>query len=162
MALRYIKISLTIFIALFGLLSAGQNLVNLDAAFFALASVMGMEGHTIYTNHLGPAMASPALVWLGLAGIILGELMVGVLAAKGAWDMWQARAGKGEAFNAAKKFTVMGAGLALVVWFGLFTVIGGAYFLMWQTSLGAGSLANAFQFVGTIGVTLFFIHLKDE
>ncbi len=137
-------------------------MVNLEAAYYFVATVAGMEGHTFYPNSFGPAITSPALVWLVLAGIILGEYLTGFLAAKGAFDMWQARAAKADAFNKSKMFAVLGSGMALIVWFGLFTVIGGAYFQMWQTEMGQASLEGAFQFVGSAGIVLLFIYMKDD
>ena len=162
MEIRYLKILLVIFVSLIGLLNATQNMVNLDAAYYFVATVAGMEGHTFYPNHLGPGFQNSFLVWAVLAGIILGEYLVGFLAAKGAWDMWQARAEAAAKFQKAKKFAVLGCAMALIVWYGLFTVIGGAYFQMWQTELGLASLEGAFQYAATTGIVLLFIHMKDD
>lgn len=162
MAIRMLKIVLTIFVSLFGFFYATQNMVNLDAAYGVISTVAGMEGHNYYPNAFGPAIASPLLIYLFMAVIIAGEYAIGVLAAKGALDMWKARAAKANAFNAAKKFAILGAGMALVVWYGFFTVIGGAYFQMWQTELGNMSLEGAFQFVGSTGLVLLFINMKDD
>jgi len=162
MAIRMLKIVLTIFVSLLGIFYATQNIVNFDAAYGVISAVASMEGHNYYTNAFGPAITSPLLIYITMALIIAGEYLVGLLAAKGALDMWQARAAKADAFNAAKKFAILGAGMALVIWFGFFTVIGGAYFQMWQTDLGNSSLEGAFQLVGSIGLVLLFINMKDE
>ena len=148
--------------SLVGIFYATQIIVNFDAAYGVISTVASMEGHNYYPNAFGPAITSPFLIYITLALIIAGEYLVGLLAAKGAMDMWQARAAKTEAFNAAKKFAILGAGMALVIWFGFFTVIGGAYFQMWQTDLGNSSLEGAFQLVGSIGLVLLFINMKDE
>ena len=162
MAIRMLKIVLTIFVSLLGIFYATQNMFNIDAAYSVISTVASMEGHNYYSNAFGPAITSPFLIYITLALIIAGEFLVGLLAAKGAMDMWQARAAKADAFNAAKKFAILGAGMALVIWFGFFTVIGGAYFQMWQTDLGNSSLEGAFQLVGSIGLVLLFINMKDE
>lgn len=52
--------------------------------------------------------------------------------------------------------------MAIVVWFGLFMVLAGAYFQMWQTELGAASLAGAFQLVGASGIVLLFVNMADD
>ena len=49
----------------------------------------------------------------------------------------------------------------MVVWFGLFGVIGGAYFQMWQTEIGALSLEGAFQYAGMSGIVLLFVNMAD-
>lgn len=162
MAIRYLKILLTTFIALLGLIYATQNMVNLDAAYGVISTVAGMEGHNYYTNSLGPAITSPFLIWMTIAIIIGSEYLVGLFAAKGAWDLWQARSGTAETFNKAKQFALLGGGMALFVWFGLFGVIGGAYFQMWQTELGQLSLEGAFQYGGASALATLFIYMKDE
>lgn len=162
MAIRYLKILLTVFISLLGLVYATQNMVNLDTVFAVVSTVASMEGHEYYTHSFGPAVTSPVLIWAIIAVIIGSEYLVGIFAAKGAFEMWQARAAKGEKFQKAKNFALLGGGMALFVWFGLFAVIGGAYFQMWQTELGAMSLEGAFQFAGSAGLATLFIHMKDD
>ncbi|MEQ8207691.1 MAG: DUF2165 family protein, partial [Woeseia sp.] len=73
-----------------------------------------------------------------------------------------ARRGDAAAFNGAKTFAIAGCGVALIVWFGLFNVVGGAYFQMWQTQLGAASLAGAFQYSVLNGLVLLIIQSADE
>ena len=57
---------------------------------------------------------------------------------------------------------MLGCGTALVVWFGLFTAIGGAYFQMWQTELGNAALQGAFQFTASIGIVALFVNMADD
>ena len=161
MAIRYVKILLIVFVALMCLLFAIQNLVNLNAAYMFVATAFGMEGHTAYPDSLGPGITSPALIWAALFVIIVLEFAAGLLAGKGAWDMWGARNASGAEFNSAKKFAVLGCGTALVIWFGLFTAIGGTYFQMWQSELGAAALQGAFQFSVSIGIVILFVHMDD-
>jgi len=158
---RYLKIDLAIFMSLFCLFYATQNIVNLQGAYSFVFAVLTMEGHTAYPAHFGPAINSPALIWISLWIIILLEYLAGILALKGAWDMWSARKSSGTDFNAAKNFVMLGAGVALFVWFGLFSAIGGAYFQMWQTELGGAALNGAFQFAVLIGVVALFINMAD-
>lgn len=157
---RYMKIGLAIFVALFCLFYATQNVVNLDAAYYVVNYVLSMEGHEYYPEHFGPPLGG-VLVWAALWVIILLEYAAGVLAGKGAWDLWSARNSPAAEFNACKKWIMAAAGMALVVWFGLFTAIGGAYFQMWQTQTGAQSLAGAFQFVGSIALVALYINIRD-
>lgn len=162
MALRYLKILLAIFISMFGFFYATQNMVNLDVVYAVIADTASMVERPYYPNAFGPPITSPILIYAIITIIIAGEYLVGIFAAKGAFDMWQARNGKGEVFGKAKKFVMLGGGMALVVWYGFFTVIGGAYFQFWQTELGNMSLTGATQYVITTAVVMFFINLKDE
>ena len=161
MALRHVKVALVAFISLLCLLYAGQNVVNLQAAHFFVSTATGMAGHVAYPASLGPGL-SPALAWVALIVIIAGEFAAGLLSARGAWALWSARHAPAESFNAAKRHANLGGGLALLVWFGFFTVLGGAYFQMWQTELGGGSLNGAFQYVTQIGIVLLFVNLDDR
>lgn len=162
MALRYLKILLSIFISLFGFFYATQNMVNLDVVYAVIAETASMVERPYYPNAFGPAVTSPILIYMIMTIIIAAEYSVGVLAAKGAFDMWKAKGGKADAFNKAKKFTILGGGMAMVVWYGFFTVIGGAYFQFWQSELGDLSLTGATQYVLTTGLVTMFIYMKDE
>jgi predicted small integral membrane protein len=159
---RNLKSVLALFVALFCLMYALQNVVNLQSAFAFVQLVVGMSGHEAYPNHFGPAFASPAIVWLLLWIIITAEALAGLLAAKGALDMWRARNAGADSFNAAKKYGILGAGLAVIIWFGFFSAIGGAYFQMWQTQAGAQALQGAFQYSMLNGLILIFLSMRDE
>lgn len=162
MAIRYLKTVLVAFVALMCLMYAAQNIVNLDEAYGFVASAAGMKDHAAYPSSFGPAIEAPFLLWAVLGAIVLLETAAGLLAGWGAWDLWAARRAPGPAFNAAKARAVLGCGMALVVWFGLFAAIGGAYFQMWQTALGGAALAGAFQFAAQIGIVLLFVNIPDE
>lgn len=162
MAFRLIKIVLTLFVAAFCLLYALQNLVNLQAAYFFVATTAGMENHILYPNRIGPAIQSPFIIWLFLYLIIFLELTAGIAAFKGGVDMWRARHADSAIFHQAKKFAIIGAGIAVVIWFGIFSAIGGAYFQMWQTEAGAGALNGAFQYAVLNGVVLLIINTAEN
>ena len=162
MAIRYLKIVLLAFIALLCLMYGGQNLVNLDAAYQAVGYVLRMDEHTVYPASFGPAIHSPALTWLALAMIISTELGAGIVTAKGCLDLWAARAAPANTFNARKTWALFGCGLGIVVWLGFFSVIGGAYFQMWQTQAGALSLQGAFQYTAICAFVLLFVNATDR
>ena len=161
MAIRYLKIMLVIFVSLLCLMYAAQNVANLDAAHSFVASAAGMQDHSAYPSSFGPAVRNAPLVWAALTVIIFGELAAGLLAAKGAWDLWATRRAPAAGFNAAKTYALLGCGGAMLVWFGMFGAIGGAYFQMWQTPLGSASLEGAFQFAAQIGIVMLFVNMTD-
>lgn len=161
MAIRLLKIVLVIFVGLQGWLYVAGNLANWSAGLDAVAYVLGMDGHEVYGTPIFPPISSSVLVTMAFLTIVSGEFLVGALSLKGAWDLWHARRGSAEAFNSAKTFAVLGAGMALVVWFGGFVVIGGALFQMWQTQVGAGSFNGAFVYAATSGLVLLFVNQSD-
>ena len=50
--------------------------------------------------------------------------------------------------------------MAFGIWFGGFFVIGGEWFLAWQTPWGA--LASASRVLTTVEITLVFINLPED
>jgi predicted small integral membrane protein len=143
---RYIKIALAAFASLFCLFYAIQNIVNLGPATWFVGTMAGMEGHEAYPNTFGFAVTSPIVVQLLLWTIILLELAAGALAGKGAIDLFAARNGSTDEFNAAKTYALAGTGLAVVIWFGIFGAFGGAFFQMWQVEAGVNALRDAGMF----------------
>jgi predicted small integral membrane protein len=150
------------FVALFGILYALQNVVNLQAAHGFVVSVASMVEHVAYPAHLGPAVTAPALTWTMLFIIIALELGAGLLAAKGAFDMLKARSAGAEEFNASKSLAIAGCGVGILVWFGLFSAIAGPYFQMWQTEAGSNALRDASMFAIQLGVVLLILGQKDD
>lgn len=162
MANRYLKITLVALVGLMALLYALQNLVNIQAAFQVVGIVLGMSGHEYYPASIGPAVTSPMLVWLALIVIIATELAAGGFALKGAWDLWSCRKAAPAGFNGAKRNALLGCGLGVIVWFGFFGALGGAYFQMWQTELGTMSMDGAFQYAASCALILIFVNMPDE
>jgi len=147
--------------SLMALIYVTQNLVNADAAHQAVIYVMGGAGHAVYDNSFGPKLSHPTLGWIVIVIIFGLEYATGLLLAKGAWDMWQTRNADLEAFSASKKWALIGSGVGVFVWFGLFGVIGAAFFQMWQTAIGAGSMDDAFQLFASCAFTLLFLNQPD-
>ena len=91
---RILKVCLVVFVALFCLMYAGQNLVNLNAAFNFVADIVAMGNQVVYPASFGPAVDNPTLVWMLLFLIIALEIIAGLLAARGARSE-DRRVGKG-------------------------------------------------------------------
>lgn len=161
MAIRYLKIILVLFVGLQALLYVAANTANWSAGVGAVGYVLSMEGHEIYGTHIFPPVTHPALVTIAYLLILTGESLVGVLSLKGAWELWNARKASADVFNASKAFALLGTGMAMVVWFGGFIVIGGALFQMWQTEIGAGSFDDAFVFAATGGLVMLIVSRPD-
>jgi predicted small integral membrane protein len=159
--IRYLKIVLVVFVGLTGLLFVAGNIANWDAGLELVGYVVSMEGHEIYSSHIFPPVTNPALITLAFLLILTGESLVGALSLKGAWDLWSARTGSADDFNAAKTYAVLGTGMAVVVWFGGFIVIGGVLFQMWQTEIGHGSFADAFILAAAGGLVLLFVNSPE-
>ena len=107
-----------------------------------------------------PPVRSPVLLWTALIMIIAGEFAAGLALAAGAVQMFLAGGGSPADFAAATEWALIGCGIALLIWFGLFLTIGAALFQMWQTQLGEGAMAGAFHsgvFSGLVMLILLFL-----
>lgn len=160
-----IRILKTIFVALIAMLClvyAGQNIANLEMAYQSIAYVMSNVDHDAYGNSFIPTVSHPVLIWAALILIVGLEFLAGFLSAKGAVDMWSARNASPDKFRYAKKFALYGCGVGVVVWLGFFGVVGGAVFQMWQTEIGSGSLAGAFQIFASCAFVFIIVSMADE
>lgn len=162
MAIRLLKIVFVAFISLLCLFYAAQNVANLDACYQAFAYVMGAADHQVYPDSFFPAIHSPAATWLVLVLVVSLEFAAGLLAAKGAWDLWRARKAPAADFNGAKTYAIVGCGIGIVVWLGFFAVFGGALFQMWQTEIGGASMDDAFQFFVACALIFLIVNSADN
>jgi predicted small integral membrane protein len=147
MTLRMIKVLLALMLALLAIAYATQNVVNIEQAHAAVSYVLGRVDHAVYPNSFMPAIS---------------EYLAGLVLLKGAFDLFRARGEGAMAFDQSKKFVYVGAGIGMLVWFGLFHVIGGAIFQQWQTEAGDGSLSGAFWFGAMMALTSLFIAVTPD
>ncbi|MEE2878597.1 MAG: DUF2165 family protein [Pseudomonadota bacterium] len=160
--IRYFKVVLVLLVGLQGLFYFISNAVNFEAAQGAVAVVLGQADSPAYQNLVVPSITSPAVVTIALSGIMLGELLVGLISFKGAYDMFGAASGPAPEFNASKKWAIAGCCIAIIVWFGIFQVFGAALMQMWQGQVGIGSFEGAFMYHAASALILIFINQKDE
>ena len=160
--IRHIKIGIAAFVAVFCLFYALQNLMNLQPAHGFVALMVGMSDHVAYPKHFGPPVTSSAIVWVMLFMIIAGELAAGLLAAKGSLNTWKARKADAEMFQASKTLAIAACGIAILVWFGIFSAVGGTYFQMWQTAAGETPLMHASTFSIQFAALWLVLALKDD
>ncbi len=160
--IRYLKIILVVLVGLQGLFYFISNVVNFDSALAAVGLILSQADSSVYQNLIIPPITHPLLVKLALVTIMTGELLVGLISFKGAFDM-VAKAGAPAAdFNAAKTYAILGCGMALIVWFGFFTVFGTALLQMWQGQVGTGSFEGSHMYLMPCAVIMLFVNMKDD
>ncbi|WFL77254.1 DUF2165 domain-containing protein [Altererythrobacter arenosus] len=158
---RYLKTAFVGALGLMALLYVIHNIMNINEAYGAVGYVLSLENNAVFDNNLLPAIAGgmvPVMAWI----IFLFEIATGLICLLGAWKLWQARGADAAGFEAAKGTAKLGAGLAVIVWFGFFGVIGGAGYQMWQSEIGAGSLADAFKFSVWGLLVLIYLGQKES
>ncbi len=160
--LRLLKSVLVLFIGLHALFYALQNVANLSAAKAALVYVMSGADHQVYPASLFFKSGSDAFAWAMLMVVLLGEFAIAFFGIKGGWDLYRQRSAPAELFAEAKRAGVIAAGLALLLWFGLFMTFGGAFFQMWQTGAGSTSMEGAFMYATASVVTMLYVCLTPD
>ncbi len=158
---RYLKMALAIAVGLLAALWSANNLLNWEVAHGAVAYTLSQADQAGYPNHLVPALNSPILATIVLLTIVTGEGVAGALALAGVYQMWAARKLDDQAFGSAKRYAVWGAGVAVLVWFLLFQVIGGTVILMGQSEGARGALEGAFRFAAYCFMTLIYLSLPE-
>ena len=160
--IRIAKSLLVLLVGLHALFYVLQNIANLGEAHAALSYVMSGADHEAYPDTLFFKTGNSTFAWLALSLVIIGEFAIAFFGIKGGWDLWRARNGSAEDFHAAKRNGSLAAACALLVWFGCFMTFGAAFFQMWQTQVGTGSMEGAFMYaVGSV-VTILYVYLTDD
>jgi predicted small integral membrane protein len=159
-AIRLVKTAMVASTALFALLVAYNNLADYNSNYEFVRHTLSMDT-TFPDNALkGRAITSPTLWTIGYWAIILVEAATGLVLAYGALRLMLALRAPAAVFAAAKPYVVIGVGLGFLLWFTGFMVVGGEWFLMWQSKTWNGQQA-AFRFYMTLMAVGIFICLKD-
>ena len=158
---RYLKMALALAVGLLAALWSANNLLNWDMAHSAVVYTLSQSDQTGYTIHLVPPIHSPAVATAALLGIVIGEAVAGMLALAGTYRMWRARKLDDRAFRVAKRYAILGSGIAVLVWFLLFQVVGGALILMGQSEGLVAALEGAFRFAVYCFLTLIYLSLPE-
>jgi predicted small integral membrane protein len=158
---RHIKIALAFAVGLLATLWFANNLLNWDMAHSAVAYTLSQQDQGGYQVHLIPPVNSPLIATLVLLAIVASEGIAGALALAGAYRMWRARKLDDSVFSGAKRYAVLGSGLAVLIWFLLFQVVGGALILMGQSEGLVPSLEGAFRFAVYSFLTLIYLSLPE-
>ncbi|MGY2288855.1 DUF2165 family protein [Pseudomonas sp. SDO528_S397] len=160
MATRYAKIVLTLALAAFATLVTFSNISDYGSNFAFVKHVLSMDTTFPGNAALYRAITTPWLWHAGYWLIIAGEGLTAVLLARGALALWRTRNASSAEFNRAKKSAIVGLTAGFVVWFFGFMVIGGEWFLMWQSHQWNGQDA-AFKFYMAILGVLIFLNQPD-
>jgi predicted small integral membrane protein len=158
---RLSKIAMVLGLSLFALLVTFSNITDYDSNFAFVQHVLSMDTTFPGNDAMYRAITSPALWTAGYWLIIAGEGLTGLLLLIGAVRMMLMLRDPPEAFDRAKGFTIAGATVGFLVWFVGFMVVGGEWFLMWQSSTWNGQEA-AFRFYMTILAVLIFVNQPER
>lgn len=159
---RLVKVAMTASCALFALVVGYDNLVDYGSNYEFVRHTLSMDT-TFAKNVLrsSRAVTSPTVLSVAYAMIIAGELLTGLLLALGTLRLALVVRAPTAEFNAAKSVVVLGFGLAFLLWFTGFLVIGGEWFAMWQSKDWNG-VPSAFRFDVILLLVLIFVMQRDD
>ena len=159
-AARLVKTAMVASTALFALLVAFNNLVDYDSNYEFVRHTLSMDTTFPGNALMGRAVTSPTLWTLAYWAIILTELVTGLVLAFAAARMARALRATAPTFAAAKRYVAIGVGLGFLLWFTGFMVVGGEWFVMWQSKTWNGQAA-AFRFYMTLLAVGIFVSLPE-
>ena len=161
MTIRLVKTAMVASCALLPLLAAFNNLVDYDSNYTFVRHTLSMDttfpGNALKVRAIDSAVVATIAYWL----IIAAEALTGLLLALGSLRLALALQAPAADFNAAKSIAVLGFGLAFLLWFTGFMVIGGEWLAMWQ-SKDWNAIPSAFRFVVIVTMVLIFLFQRDE
>jgi predicted small integral membrane protein len=162
MLIRLSKASLVASSALFLLVVVFNNLTDYGSNFEFVRHVLSMDTTFPGNRGMWRALTSPVIHHAFYASIILWELVAGGMLAVAAGRMWRARAGSADAWRQAKSLAVAGLTVSLLQWFVAFLIVGGEWFLMWQSSVWNGQGAAGRMFAVFALILVFLNQREDE
>jgi predicted small integral membrane protein len=145
----------------FAALVAFNNLSDYGSNFGFVQHVLAMDTVLSHSTARWRAIEQP-LVWHLAYGLIIAcELLAAILLGRGGWALWRARRASPVEFARAKQSALWGVLAGFVLWFGGFMVVGGEWFLMWQSSQWNGQ-ESAFRFYLTLLAVGIFVQQGDD
>ena len=160
MTRRYAKIVMVLALAAFAFMVTFNNITDYGSNYAFVQHVLSMDTTFPDNAAIYRAITNPTLWHAGYWLIIAGEGLTFVLFLIGGIAMFGARRASAAAFEASKKWAIAGATVGFHVWFFGFMVVGGEWFLMWQSDIWNGQDA-AFKFYMAILGVLIFVNQPD-
>lgn len=153
------KATIAFTVGFFCILVGYDNIVDFNTNYAFVKSVLSMDSMEPFFSG-SPAMTSRAIsnTTLHLIGywvIIIGELITGLVCLFASLYMF-ASINKSRFVNGQVIYLV-GATLAILIWYFGFAVIGGEYFSMWANKMNGQS--KAYTFATFILITALFVYM---
>jgi predicted small integral membrane protein len=160
MILRAAKTLLVFGVALYFSVIVFNNLSDYDANYQFVRHVLMMDSTFPDNRVMWRALNSPTWHTAFYSAIILWEFAAAVLCWWGGLRL-ATRIKKGpHEFCRAKKIAIAGLTVGLLIWLVAFLIVGGEWFLMWQSKTWNGQDA-AFRMFAIVGIVLILLALPE-
>lgn len=156
---QLLKATIAFTVGCFCFLVGFDNIVDFGTNYAFVQSVLSMNtmepffsGSAAMTSR---AIHNPTIYLVGYWIIILGELVTGLVCLFGSFYMFASI--KKTRFVNGQVIYLVGATLAILIWYFGFAVIGGEYFSMWANKMNGQS--KAYTFATFILITAIFVYM---
>jgi len=160
MTLRAAKLVMVFAVALYYTLLVFNNITDYNSNYQFVRHVLMMDS-TFPGNHgMWRALNQPVWHTVFYLAIIAWEFVTMVLCWCGGLRLARALRGTAETFGRAKRTSIIGLTLALLMWLVAFLAVGGEWFLMWQSKSWNGQEVAVRMFM-VIGIVLLLVAQPD-
>jgi predicted small integral membrane protein len=160
MTLRIAKILLVAAVALFYTLVVFNNTTDYGTNYQFVHHVLLMDTTSPGNHDMWRAIHSPIVQIVFYDGIISWETVTMVLTWVGVVYLLRGLRKPAAAFNSAKRVSIAALIVGMLLWFVAFIMVGGEWFLMWQSKIWNGQDA-AFRMFAVIGIVFILLVLPD-
>lgn len=161
MRVRYTKIILSALAAFYVLLVCFNNTFDYGANFEFVRHVLSMDDVFSPEKNGWRGLHAEWMHHAAYLLIIAIEYTIALLLVRGTWSMWRAREAETTVFRQEARHSAHGYLTAFVLWFGVFVVGAGEWFLMWQSQKWNGE-TTAFTLSIVWLLMLIQHNLKEE
>jgi predicted small integral membrane protein len=156
MILRAAKTTLVLGVALYFTVIAFNNLTDFDSNYQFVRHVLMMDSTFPENNTMWRALNSPGWHLVFYWAIILWESAAAILCWWGGVRLIQSLKKNAQEFQQAKNIAIGGLTLGILIWLVAFLIVGGEWFLMWQSKTWNGQEA-AFRMFTIVGIVLLLL-----
>ncbi len=159
MWVRLAKIGLVALAASYATAVAFNNITDYGFNYEFVRHVLSMDTTFPGNRGMWRAIDAPLLHHAAYVTIIGTELATAVLGWLGVAALWRSRSNPAQ-FSKSKRLAGYALLLGVVLWFGGFIVVGGEWFLMWQSDVWNG-IESAFRIAVFFTIVLIFLAADD-
>ena len=160
MTLRITKIVQVAAVALFYTLVVFNNTTDYGSNYQFVHHVLTMDTISPGNHVMWRAIHPPIVHMVSYGSIITWETVTMILTWIGVVQLVRALRKPVAAFNSAKRLPIIALTVGMLLWFVAFIIVGGEWFLMWQSKTWNGQDA-AFRMFAIIGIVFVLLVLPD-
>lgn len=158
---RNIKFIFSLLLSVYAVMIFLNNVVDYQTNFLFVKAIVVMDDLISGDTNKWRSVNQPSLQHLLFIIILCWEGVMATCFSIGTWNMYKTLRKDAAAFNASKKWTLIGLTFGVGLWFGVFTIAAGEWFLIWQSKFGSTQVTG-FLLCGIFLLFLSFISKKDE